>query len=268
MNSQDLFSIKDEIIVLTGSEGQLGQTYLECIIDKGARVLALDKRISPSHKLYKGKKEVKLLECDVTKKSDLNEALEIVKETFGSPTVLINNAALDSPPSSDDISNCRFEDFSESVWEKVIEVNLKGVFLCSQVFGTEMSINNKGSIINISSIYGLVSPDQSFYQYRRDRGEDFFKPIAYSVSKSGIINMTKYLATYWADKNVRVNTLTLAGVGNDQDKEFLELYNRRIPIGRMATPQDYLGAIIFLSSESSSYMTGSNIIVDGGYTAI
>ena len=114
----------------------------------------------------------------------------------------------------------------------------------------------------------MVSPDQSFYQYRRDRGEDFFKPIAYSVSKSGIINMTKYLAAYWANKNVRVNTLTLAGVGNDQDKEFLELYNRRIPIGRMATPQDYLGAIIFLSSESSSYMTGSNIIVDGGYTAI
>jgi len=131
-----------------------------------------------------------------------------------------------------------------------------------------MAKKAKGSIINISSIYGIVSPDQSIYEYRRQKGEIFFKPIGYSVSKAGIINMSRYLAVYWAKAGVRVNTLTIAGVFNNQDSEFLEAYNKRIPLGRMANPEDYIGALLFLSTDASSYMTGSNLVIDGGWTSI
>ena len=131
-----------------------------------------------------------------------------------------------------------------------------------------MAKHNQGSIINISSIYGSVSPDQSIYQYLRDEGNEFYKPISYSASKSGIYNLTRYLATYWAKQGVRVNTLTLAGVLDGQDKRFLESYSKKIPIGRMANIDEYNGAILFLSSKASSYMTGSNLVLDGGWTAI
>ena len=150
----------------------------------------------------------------------------------------------------------------------VLDVNLKGTFLSCQVFGAEMANRGIGSIINISSIYGLVSPDQSIYQYRRNRGEEFYKPVAYSASKSGVLNLTRYLSSYWAKKNVRVNSLTIAGVFNNQDKDFLNEYTKRIPIGRMAKPSEYNGAVLFLASNASSYMTGSNLILDGGWTSI
>lgn len=131
-----------------------------------------------------------------------------------------------------------------------------------------MARGNGGSIINVSSIYGMVSPDQGIYEFRRQRGEVFYKPVAYSASKSGLYNLTRYLGAYWAKKNVRVNTLTLAGVFNNQDPEFLKGYCGRIPIGRMANPDEYNGAVLFLASNASRYMTGSNLVVDGGWTAI
>jgi NAD(P)-dependent dehydrogenase (short-subunit alcohol dehydrogenase family) len=148
-----------------------------------------------------------------------------------------------------------------------MDVNVKGVFLCCQVFGGAMAEAGRGSIINISSIYGVVSPNQGLYEYRRRRGETFYKPVAYSVSKSALLNLTRYLATYWARQGVRVNTLTLAGVFNDQAPEFLEAYTNHIPIGRMAEPEDYNGAVLFLASDASRYMTGANLVVDGGWTA-
>ena len=147
-------------------------------------------------------------------------------------------------------------------------MNLKGTFLACQVFGPAIAENGKGSIINIASIYGIVSPDQSLYEYRRKKGENFYKPVAYSASKSGIMNLTRYLSVYWAKKNLRVNTLTIAGVFNNQDQDFLDAYLSRIPIGRMADESQYDGSVIFLASDASSYMTGSNLIVDGGWTAI
>ena len=131
-----------------------------------------------------------------------------------------------------------------------------------------MATEGKGSIVNIASIYGMVSPDQSIYDYRRQNGEEFYKPVAYSASKSGIMNLTRYLSVYWSQQGVRVNTLTIAGVHNDQDKEFLHAYETRIPVGRMASENQYNGSILFLASEASSYMTGSNLVVDGGWTAI
>ena len=149
-----------------------------------------------------------------------------------------------------------------------MDVNLKGVYQCCQVFGGAMAAKGKGSIINIASIYGVVSPDQSLYDYRRQKGEIFYKPVAYAVSKSGILNLTRYLAVYWAKKNVCVNTLTIAGVFNNQEKAFLDAYCGRVPVGRMANVDDYNGAILFLASSASRYMTGTNLIVDGGWTAI
>ena len=159
------------------------------------------------------------------------------------------------------------EDYDENIWDKVIDVNLKGVFLSCQIIGSAMASNGQGSIINIGSIYGMLSPDQRLYEYRKDSGEVFFKPIAYSASKSGIYGLSRYLATYWAKNNVRVNTLTLGGVFNNQDEEFLDEYHKKVPLGRMAKSQEYVGAIIFLLSEASSYMTGANLVVDGGWTA-
>jgi len=180
----------------------------------------------------------------------------------------MNNAGIDAPPSADSEENGPFENYLEDSWDQVLDVNLKGVFLCSQVFGAAMVKNGYGSIVNISSIYGIVSPDQSLYEYRRNNGEQFFKPVAYSVSKSGILNLTRYMAVYWAKHNVRVNTLTLSGVYNNQDKDFVNAYCSRIPVGKMASPEDFIGPVIFLSSRGSSYMTGSNLVIDGGWTAI
>ena len=140
--------------------------------------------------------------------------------------------------------------------------------MCCQIFGNEMAKDKNGSIINISSIYGIVSPDQSLYEYKRKNGDDFYKPVAYSVSKSGMLNLTRYLSVYWANKNIRVNTLTLGGVYNNQDDEFLKNYTTRVPMKRMANPDDIIGAIIYLSTDASKYTTGSNLIIDGGWTAI
>ncbi len=145
---------------------------------------------------------------------------------------------------------------------------MKGVFLVCKILGSQMAKENKGSIINISSIYGVVSPDQSLYEYRRKRGEIFYKPIAYSASKSALLNLSRYLAVYWAKKNVRVNTLVIAGVYNSQEEDFLNAYCSRMPVGRMANPDEYNGALLFLASESSRYMTGSQLTMDGGWTAI
>lgn len=208
------------------------------------------------------------IEADVTNKSSLQKALDVVISKFGVPTVLINNAAIDSPPSAPPEENGPFEDYPEASWDKVIDVNLKGVYLCCQVFGSAMAKAGRGSIINVASIYGVVSPDQSLYEYRRQRGEVFYKPVAYSASKSGILNLTRYLAVYWARKGVRVNSLTIAGVLNNQEQAFLDAYCARIPIGRMAKLNEYNGSVIFLASEASHYMTGANLVIDGGWTAI
>jgi NAD(P)-dependent dehydrogenase (short-subunit alcohol dehydrogenase family) len=269
-NCDSLFDVANEIVIITGVNGQLGSSYAKTFLELGARVVGLDMFQSENSNLIGLDYPERYIFCngDVTNKKSLLDALIKTELFFGTPTVLINNAAIDSPPSSSPEENGPFEDYPESSWDKVIDVNLKGVYLCCQVFGSSMAKANKGSIINISSIYGVLSPDQNIYKYRRDRGEVFFKPVAYSASKSGILNLTRYLSVYWANKNVRVNTLTIAGVFNNQENEFIDSYCGRIPIGRMANVGEYNGALVFLASQSASYMTGSNLIIDGGWTAI
>ena len=266
----NLFDVQREIIVITGVSGQLGAEYAKAFLDNGAIVVGIDMNMSDRSKFLVEAYQSRFyfFESNITNKRELENLFIKIESRVGVPTVLINNAAIDSPPSASTDDNGPFENYPEASWDKVLDVNLKGVFLCCQIFGAAMAKANRGSIINIASIYGLVSPDQNLYEYRRKRGEEFYKPIAYSASKSGIINLTRYLAVYWAKKNVRVNSLTIAGVFNDQELEFLKAYCNRMPIGRMANVDEYNGSILFLASSASKYMTGHNLVVDGGWTAI
>jgi NAD(P)-dependent dehydrogenase (short-subunit alcohol dehydrogenase family) len=268
---KDLFSLKDRIVVITGGMGQLGQQYALALLDYGAKVVILDLQIRKANLNDKlaghSRSDFMLLRADVTSRSSLEAALKEIKRQWDIPHALVNNAALDSPPDAPAEENGPFEDYPESSWDAVMNVNVKGVFLCCQVFGGQMAQAGRGSIVNICSVYGLVSPDQRIYTYRRNEGQAFYKPIAYSASKSALLNLTRYLATYWADRNVKVNTLTLGGVFNNQDRRFLEGYCARVPLGRMAREDEYNGALIFLLSDASSYMTGSNLVIDGGWTA-
>jgi NAD(P)-dependent dehydrogenase (short-subunit alcohol dehydrogenase family) len=265
-----LFDVTKEVVLITGVSGQLGIEYAKAFLDRGAKVFGLDLHNSKQcdQILDSYPYSFQFITADVTKKGSLQSALLQMQAKFGTPTVLINNAAIDSPPFAPTNENGPFEDYPESSWDKVIDVNLKGVYLCCQIFGASMAKMKKGSIINVASIYGLVSPDQNLYEYRRKRGEIFYKPVAYSASKSGILNLTRYLAVYWAKQNIRVNSLTIAGVLNNQEQSFLDAYCNRIPIGRMANSDEYNGSILFLASHASVYLTGHNLVVDGGWTAI
>jgi NAD(P)-dependent dehydrogenase (short-subunit alcohol dehydrogenase family) len=265
-----LFDVSGEIVLVTGAAGQLGAQYCRAFLDRSARVVGLDlKPSAASEMLTKGFPEhFHFQASDVTRRDSLDAALANIEKQFGTPTVLINNAAIDSPPDAPLSENGPFEDYPDDSWDRVMNVNVKGVYLCCKIFGAAMARAGRGSIINVSSIYGVVSPDQSIYDYRRQRGETFYKPVAYSVSKSALLNLTRYLAVYWAKQNVRVNTLVIAGVFNNQEDAFLAAYCGRIPVGRMARKDEYDGTVLFLASPGSSYMTGSTLTADGGWTAI
>ena len=269
----DLFRLNDRVAVVTGALGQLGRQYCRTLVGAGASVIALDLHADDAS-LEKAFPDLVEEACapiaicaDVTDKNSLEDALAAIVERVGTPDILVNNAAIDSPPNAPLEENGPFESYPMESWRNVFSVNTDGVFLCCQVMGGAMARAGRGSIINIASIYGLVSPDQSIYQYRRDKGETFFKPVAYSASKSALYNLTRYLATYWGSAGVRVNTVTLAGVFNNQDPEFLAAYEPRVPLGRMADETDYNGVILFLASDAARYVTGSNVVADGGWTA-
>ena len=270
--SDQLFDVKDKVIVVTGGLGQLGHQFATALADRGARIAVFDVTDAADAiaKRYGARAEdpsFHFVACDITDRSSLEAALTAVEARWDVPFGLINNAALDSPPGAPAAENGPFETYPEASWDKVMSVNAKGVFLCCQVIGGAMAEAGRGSIVNVASIYGQLSPDQTLYQYRRDRGEVFYKPVAYSASKSALYNLTRYLATYWGPKGVRVNTVTFAGVFNHQEDAFLERYCAKVPLGRMANEDDYNGSIIYLMSDASCYMTGSNLVIDGGFTA-
>ena len=274
MKTPTLFDVSEKIVLVTGGMGQLGRQFGRALLDGGARLAVLDVRCDEARLAEAcgdryDPARVCGVSADVTRRDLLEAALAAVAGRFGEPPhVLINNAALDSPPGAPAAENGPFETYPEASWNRVLDVNLKGVFLCAQVFGGAMAAAGRGSVVNVASIYGLVSPDQRIYEYRQQGGgTPFFKPVAYSASKGALINLTRYLATYWAGRGVRVNCLTFAGVFNHQDAEFLRGYCPKVPLGRMARPDEYNGAVIFLASEASSYMTGANLVLDGGYTA-
>lgn len=270
-NRNDVFDVEGKIVVITGGLGQLGRQFSNELLCRKAKLVILDLPAKPDLSWCKERfnDEKFLYYCvDITKRESLEKALESVASCWGTPHAVINCAALDSPPDSSADENGPFESYPVESWDKVMDVNTKGVFLVCQVFGGAMAKAGRGSIVNICSIYGLVSPNQTLYEYRAVRdGKPFFKPVAYSASKSALVNLTRYVATYFAPNNVRVNLISPGGVFNNQDKEFLKQYCSRVPLGRMAREEEYNGAIIFLVSDASSYMTGSNLVIDGGWTA-
>ena len=256
-----LFDLEGRVAVVTGGMGQLGQVYVNGLTARGMRVAVLD---VADGAVPDG---ARAFDVDVTDRGAVEAAEREIEAEWGVPHLLVNNAALDSPPDAPVEEVGPFESFPEASFDAVMDVNVKGTLLCCQVIGSAMAREGRGSIVNVSSVYGLLSPVQDLYEFRRARGEEFFKPVAYSVSKSAILNLTRYLATYWARSGVRVNTLTLAGVWNDQAPEFLEAFAARSPMGRMLNAEEALGAVVFLASEASSYVTGSNVVVDGGWSA-
>lgn len=261
MNYLDkIYHLNGKVAVVTGGLGNLGTEYTKALVSSGVKVAIFDK-LEPraGHELLKfgTRSMLKFFRVDITRRDKVEEALKKIKRTWGVPSILVNNAALDFPPGKKKVA---FEDYPAKEWNKVMAVNLTGMLICCQVIGGAMAKAKGGSIINISSTYGLLSPDQRIYK-------NFVKPISYSVTKSGVLNLTRYLATYWAKRKVRVNTLTLGGVFNNQAKDFVRKYSERTPMGRMARKDEYNGAVLFLASDASSYMTGSNLIIDGGWTA-
>lgn len=269
----EMFSLNGRIAVITGGFGTLGQQFSVTLARAGAKVVIIDTGSAPRKEMpefaaLRAERKVINFVADITRRDDLEKVLTEIEKACGAvPDILINNAALDSPPDAPAEENGPFETYPEASLDKIMDVNIKGSFLCCQVFGGAMARHGRGSIINISSTYGLLSPNQDIYEYKRANGQEWYKPAAYAVTKSAILNLTRYLATYWAKKGVRVNTLVPAGVFNNQDEEFLAEYCKRIPVGRMARPDEMNGAVVFLASDASSYMTGSTLAVDGGWTA-
>jgi NAD(P)-dependent dehydrogenase (short-subunit alcohol dehydrogenase family) len=250
----DLFSLQDRVAIVTGGSGQIGSEIVRGLEERGARVAVFDL-------------EASRFTVDVTDRDAIEQATDEIEREWGAPHILVNAAAVDSPPDAPAGEVGPVESYPEDSFDKVMDVNVKGAFLCCQVVGGRMAAAGRGSVVNISSIYGMLSPVQELYDFRRRGGETFFKPVAYSVSKSALYNLTRYLATYWAKSGVRVNTVTFAGVWNDQPREFVDAYTKRMPLGRMADVQEVVGPVVFLASDASSYVTGANLVVDGGWSA-
>jgi NAD(P)-dependent dehydrogenase (short-subunit alcohol dehydrogenase family) len=254
----DLFSLDGRLAVVTGGAGQVGGEIARGLAACGAKVAIFDIAEAADDD------EVQSFTVDVTDRAAIERA---TAELSGVTHILVNASALVSPPDSPAEEVGPFEDYPAESFDRVMQVNVKGTLLACQVIGARMADEGRGSVVNVSSIYGMLSPVQELYDFRRDSGETFFKPIAYSVSKSALYNLTRYLATYWAKSGVRVNTLTLAGVWNGQPQEFLDAYTARMPLGRMAEASEVVGPVVFLSSDASSYVTGANVVVDGGWSA-
>lgn len=269
----DPFSVKDRIAIVTGGLGQLGTQFSKSLAEAGAKVAIFSRRPFSSDQVeakFPGLSEhIRIYEASVRKKEELQAVTDQLVADWGVPHILINNAGIDSKPDGGAEQNAPFEVYPQKFWDEIIDTNLTGVMLTSQVVGEKMAEAGRGSIINIGSIYGMVSPNQALYAYRLERdGVPFIKAVSYAASKSGLLNLTRYLATYWAEKGVRVNIISFGGVKTATfDKEFIEAFLERVPMRRQAEIDEYNGVIRFLASDASSYMTGSNVVVDGGFTA-
>jgi len=264
MDITKLFDLSDRVIIITGAAGNLGSKYAEGLSQAGANLVLADLDYARCKKLGKqleSKYSAKTLavKLDLTNKISIKNMVSKSMKEFSKIDVLINNAAYQGNQKTRKI---KFEDFPLNEWNKAVSVNLTGIFLTCQEVGKIMVKQKNGNIINISSTYGLVAPDQRIYGVSGQNAAAF-----YSATKAAIINLTRYLASYWNRTGIRVNSLSPGGVENSQEANFIKNYSEKTILGRMAQKDEYIGSIIFLSSDASSYMTGSNLIVDGGWTA-
>ncbi len=258
----DRFSLKNKVAIVTGACGLIGKAFCDALHEAGAEVIATD--IIENEYIIKNYHFIK---ADITKEEEVENLKQKVIDKYRKINILVNNASIndmfENPKAA--LEQSKFENYPLELWEKSIKVNLTGTFICSKIIGKEMLNHNGGSIINIISTYGITAPDQSLYK-NKEGEQVFYKPPAYSASKGGVLMLTKYLAAYWGNKGIRVNALTPGGVENNQDEFFIEKYSEKTPLKRMASIDDYKGAVVFLASDASSYMTGANLIVDGGWT--
>jgi NAD(P)-dependent dehydrogenase (short-subunit alcohol dehydrogenase family) len=262
------FDLHDKVAIVTGGAGILGQHFCAGLAEAGAYVAVVDvqgeKAQESAQALSKRYKTRAIgLGCDVSEPESVQAMVAKVVKEFGRINILHNNAA----GKSDDLSAffAPFEEYSLDQWRKIMAVNLDGMFLVAQAVGKQMVAQHKGgSIIQTSSIYGVMAPDHRIYDGSFYLGRQINTPAVYTASKAAVIGLTKHLATYWADKGIRVNTLTPGGTESGQNEEFKRRYSARIPLGRMANAPELVGALLYLASDASSYVTGQNIIVDGG----
>jgi NAD(P)-dependent dehydrogenase (short-subunit alcohol dehydrogenase family) len=264
------FRIDGRIAVVTGALGNLGPVWAEALLDAGATVVGLDLPPAAPNAAFSRLQEAHgrraaLLPASVTERDALVAARDRVLADFGVPSILVNNAGIDQPPSPSG-GGYRLEDIPFDVNRRIFDVNALGLFQTAQIFGAEMVKARCGSVINIGSLYASVSPDPRFYDHVVS-DPPFLKPPAYGASKAAVVNLTKYLATAWGPAGVRVNTLSPGGVLGAQDDQFKKKFCDRVPLGRMAEYADLVGPLQFLASDASSYVTGTELRVDGGFTA-
>ena len=274
------FSLKDKTVIITGGTGLLGSVYTHSLLSLGASVIVIDKKIDKTKfiknlvKEYNLTKEIinkiKFVKCDITDKKQIDKSFKKIRSNLKNLKVLINNASLVKQVGNDDLSDTYkpFLQMKQKDWEDFFSVDLTGTLLVTQKCIPFLRKNGGGSIINISSTYGILSPDQRIYESLSPKNskQKIEKPIGYSISKSGVLNMTRFLATKFAEDKIRVNTLTLGGVYANNPKTFVKSYSNKTPLRRMADKNEYAGPIIFLATDASSYMTGSNLVVDGGWS--
>jgi NAD(P)-dependent dehydrogenase (short-subunit alcohol dehydrogenase family) len=265
--------LRGKVAIVTGALGLLGKHHCESLARAGAHVVVLDIDAAGCELFAAELEQREQVQClpgaaDIASKRTLEAVRDRVLARFGRIDVLINNAALDDKVPADDssLNPARFEHYPEELFRRTLEVNVTGTFLACQVFGSVMADQKSGSIVNVASTYALVGPDQRLYR-EPGRAQRFFKSAAYPASKGAVISLTRFLAAYWGPVQVRVNTLVPGGVQADQAEHFLRAYAERTPLGRMAEPGDYRGAVVFLASDASRYMTGATLVVDGGFTA-
>ena len=264
---KNLFSLTGKVAVVTGGAGLLGQVFCQALVTAGANVaiIDLDKQAADKTATTIEKAETQkviAVECDITSPESVSVMVKTVVTQLGGIDILLNNAA--SKGSNLDQFFAPFENYSLQAWREVMAVNIDGLFLVAQSVGSQMKKQGGGSIIQVSSIYGVVAPDQRIYQGSEYNGRAINTPAVYSVSKAAVLGLTSYLSTYWADSKIRVNTLTPGGIASGQNSEFNQKYSNRVPLGRMGEASELTGALIYLASDASSYVTGQNIIVDGG----
>ncbi len=272
------FSLTGRVAIVTGGPGLLGQEFCRTLAQAGATVVIADLNANGVNTLttalIKDGYHAMGVATDITQPESVRTLVDETLAMYGRLDILVNSAALDpkfDPQAVAELAkrgaiSGAFEDYPLEAWKAALDVNLTGMFLCCQAAVKPMlAQGKKGSIINICSTYGLAGPDQRIYQ--REGKQTAFKPVYYSVTKAGVLGLTRYLAAYYAGTQIRVNALTPGGVYNNHDEVFLKAYSSRTIMGRMAQKDEMNGALLFLASEASSYMTGSNLVVDGGWTA-
>jgi NAD(P)-dependent dehydrogenase (short-subunit alcohol dehydrogenase family) len=267
----DKFNLQGQVAIVTGGAGLLGRQFCRTLAEANAQVMVADLNESTAcgvaDEIRAAGYTAEGVGVDVTSPDSTRAMVAAAVKTFGRVDVLVCSAALDPKfePQHQGQHGNTFEDYPLESWRQALDVNLTGMFLSAQAAVQPMLAQNHGVIINICSTYGLVGPDQRIYE--KPGQPQQFKPVYYSVTKSGVLGLTRYLATYYAGKNIRANALTPGGVFNNHDDIFNENYSYRTVVGRMAHLDEMNGAMLFLASDASSYMTGSNLVVDGGWTA-